>query len=98
MSIAEFNSDTEVEILARAIVPENGDLPEDVAKALLKFKLDPRDQERVHLLAQKNQNDELSVVEKNLLERYMQAGRVLDLLRSKARMALRRGATSEKSS
>ena len=61
MSIVESN--TEVEILARAIVPESGDLSEDVARVLLEFKLDPRDQERVQLLVQKNRNDELSVEE-----------------------------------
>ena len=88
MSIAESN--TEVDILSRAIIPEDGELSEDVARAILAFKLDPRDQERVHRLSQKNQNDELTPPEREELQRYCHAALVLDIMRAKARLALRR--------
>jgi hypothetical protein len=95
MSIAESN--TEVAILSRAILPENGDLSVEAARAILAFKLDPRDQERVNNLAQRNQNDELTIDERQELDRYRHAGLVLDLMRSKARLTLRRSGKSSES-
>ena len=93
MSIAESN--TEADILSRAIVPENGALSQEVARAILAFKLDARDQERVNFLAKKNQNEELTLDERQELERYCHAGLALDILKSKARVALRQAGKPE---
>jgi hypothetical protein len=83
---------SETAILNRAIRPERGDLPRQAAEAILRFEFDPLDRQRMHELAVKNQAGELSDDEHEVLENYRQVGRLLDLMRSKARLSLRSGA------
>jgi hypothetical protein len=84
---------TETAILDRVIKPDRGDLPREAADAILRFELDEVDRETMHRLAQKNQAGELTAEEQRALESYRQVGRMLDLLRSKARLSLRLRAT-----
>jgi hypothetical protein len=82
-------------ILTRAIQPDQNNLPVAAARALLRFQLAPGDRERLHQLLQKNQEGPLTGNEHGLLEDYLQIGMLLDLLKAKARSALRR--TGERS-
>ena len=87
MNAATLN---ETAILSRVIQPSRGDLPTEAAEAILRFDFDPVDRQQMHELIQKNQEGELSLEEQRDLESYRQVGRLLDLMRSKARMSLRR--------
>ena len=81
---------TETAILSRVIQPERGDLPSEAAEAILRFDFDPADRARMHELAEKNQAGELTAEEQGQLENYRHVGRLLDLMRSKARLSLHR--------
>jgi hypothetical protein len=80
----------EAAILARVIQAEQDDLSAAPARALLKLGFTPRDRERMHELAVKNQEDKLTEAEQGELESYRRVGRLLDLLGARARRALAR--------
>lgn len=75
-------------ILARVIQVDQDDLPPAAAKALLKLSFTPQDRDRMHDLAVKNQGGGLTEAEQRELESYRRVGRLLDLLASRARLAL----------
>jgi hypothetical protein len=75
-------------ILRRAMKSRRKPLSTAAAKALLQVKLDKSDVERMHVLAQKNQNDDLTTEEQAELQSYMQVGMLLDLMQAQARVAL----------
>jgi hypothetical protein len=77
-------------VLSRIIGPEKPDLSVGAARALLKLSFDPSDLERMHDLAVKNQRGELTKDEQAELVDYRQAGLLLDLLKSKARLSLKK--------
>ena len=79
---------SEVSILARVLGNEHGKLPRDLARYLLNLSFNDRDKARMHELAQRNQNDELSAAEKEELTAYAKAGTLLSILKSKARRVL----------
>jgi hypothetical protein len=83
---------SEIAILSRVIRPDRGDLPPQAAEAILQFDFDTEDRARMHELAQKNQTAELTNEEQMALESYRHVGRLLDLMRSKARLSLSRTA------
>ncbi|HET6879280.1 MAG TPA: hypothetical protein VFI31_03960 [Pirellulales bacterium] len=78
-------------ILNRAILPDRGDLSVDAANSILNLQLDGYDLERIHWLAVKNKDGELSEDEEEELAQYRHVGHVLDLMRSKARRSLQLG-------
>ena len=80
----------EAAILTRVIRPDVGDLSPSVARAFLKLNLPPGDQQRMHELVTKNQDDSLSAAEARELESYRRVGRMLDLLAARARRSLSR--------
>lgn len=77
-------------ILARLIRPDDDSLSVDAAESLLRIRFDERDLGRMHDLARRNQDDRLSLVEKQEMENYRRVGYLLDLLHSKARCSLKR--------
>ena len=79
---------SEAAILNRVILPDRGDLSADAAASILKLQLDAYDLDRMHQLAVKHQDGELSEGEQQELERYRHVGHMLDLMRSKARRSL----------
>ncbi|MGH7135127.1 MAG: hypothetical protein ACREHD_05260 [Pirellulales bacterium] len=79
---------SEAAILNRVILPDRGDLSVDAATSILKLQLDAYDLDRMHQLAAKRQDGELSEGEQQELERYRHVGHMLDLMRSKARRSL----------
>jgi hypothetical protein len=81
---------TEAAILTRVIRPENDDLPDEQAKALLRLKFEQSDLDRLHDLAVKNKDDALTPAEKDELEGYLRVSEFLDLMHAKARYSLRK--------
>src|SRR5438270_588935 len=77
-------------VLSRVIRPERDDLSAAAARSLLKLAFEPADLERMHELAVKNQQGELSREEEVELADYRQAGLLLDLLQAKARLSLKK--------
>ncbi|HJT75879.1 MAG TPA: hypothetical protein VJ739_01650 [Gemmataceae bacterium] len=79
---------TEVAIWERLLRPDEDDLSPDEARALLRLGFDPRDVQRMHELARKAQEGELSSVEREDAARYERIGILLGTLQSKARRIL----------
>jgi hypothetical protein len=82
-------TDYEVSILARLLGNEDEDLSPDMARHLLGLGFGPRDKERMHDLAVRNQDDGLSADEKEELFAYARTGTILSILKSKARRVLK---------
>jgi len=87
MSLAVANS--EAVILSRAIEPHDGNLSPDAARSLLQIKLPGTDRRRLHELAEKAAQATLTSEEERELENYRNVGRLLELLKSKARLSLK---------
>ncbi len=81
-------SHDELSILRRVVDPENGNLTQAAAEAILRLDLDPRDRIRMQELLEKNRDGTLTSDENDELENYCRVGRFLDLVRSKARHSL----------
>lgn len=79
---------TEAAIIGRMIHPEKPDLPNDAAQALLRFRFDQTDLDRMHELTVKNQDDALTPAEKAELENYLRVSYFIDLMHVKARLSL----------
>lgn len=72
----------------RTIQPEQRDLTADVARYFLTLKFTDADRTRMDELAAKARTGSLSEMEEAELGNFMQLGWFLDLLKSKARLAL----------
>ncbi len=89
MSMTTTNPvESEVTILARIIVGENGRLPAELARYILNLQISERDKARMHSLATRNQQDDLSPGEKDEMLAFGKAATLLSLLKSKARRTL----------
>jgi hypothetical protein len=80
----------EAAILGRMLKPERDDLPPEAARSLLKLEFAPEDLSRMHELALQAQAGSLTDTEENELESYRRIGRLLEVMRSKARRSLAR--------
>jgi hypothetical protein len=94
MSAPIAESNTEADILMRAIRPDEGDLPAEAATAILELELSPSDVERVNALAAKARDGSLTAQEREELDRYEHVGFLLELIQSKARLSLKRAGLS----
>lgn len=81
---------TETAILDRAIGPTEGNWPDVTARALLEISLSAADALRRDELAEKARRGVLSADEKVELQNYGHVGRLLELMKAKARVSLRR--------
>ncbi len=81
--------DYEVSILARVLGDDEEELSPQMARHLLGRGFGPRDKERMHDLAVRNQNDGLTEDEKEELVAYARTGTILSILKSKARRILK---------
>ena len=79
----------EAAILSRLIRPERADLSPEAARSLLKLDFDDHDRARMHELAGKAQDGTLTGADEAELDNYRRVGRLLDLMRSKARRSLK---------
>ena len=80
---------TEVAILGRVFETQRGDLSPDVAQSWLKLRLPDADERRLRELAARSKTQDLAPEEAALLENYLHVGRLLDLMKSKARRSLK---------
>ncbi len=87
MSKTNGTGQSEIEILARILGNDKGQLPPDVARYVLNLGFSD-DKARMHDLAVRNQEDALSAGEKEELLAYAKAGSLLSILKSKARRIL----------
>jgi hypothetical protein len=77
-------------ILDRIIRPGRSDLSAEAARAFLEMTFDQQDRERMLDLLAKCKDGRLTPDEARALDEYRRLGRFLDMLHSKARLALRR--------
>ena len=75
-------------ILRRVFRPERGDLPAAAAQWLLQVDLAPEDRSRVAVLMDRAREGDLTAAEDAELEDYGDVGRMLELLKAKARVTL----------
>lgn len=87
---AATNLNGEAAILGRLIRPEQDDLSPDAARSILRLDFDAQDRTRMHQLAVKAQQGTLTAADEAELTSYRGVGRLLELMRSKARRSLRR--------
>jgi hypothetical protein len=80
----------EASILNRLVRPDRDDLSPELARALLSLDFDKADRDRMHELAVKNQDGKLTTDEAEMLDSYRRIGYLVDLLRSKARLILKK--------
>ncbi|MFL5342882.1 MAG: hypothetical protein ACJ8F7_22335 [Gemmataceae bacterium] len=80
---------SDVEILARLLSNGNGRMPLAVARYLVKLEFSAEDKARMHELAVRNQDNDLSPEEKEELLAYANTGTILSILKSRARRVLR---------
>jgi len=87
------SASTDAAIIARMVHPDEADLTEDAAEAVLRiFRLDQSDQDRLHDLLVKNQDDALTPTETEELESYLRISLLVDLMHAKARFSLKKHA------
>jgi hypothetical protein len=81
-------SESEVAIWSRLLQPDSGTLSPEAARAILKLDFTEEDRARLHELSTRGQSGSLSAAEETELTTYCRVGRLLDLMRSKARRSL----------
>jgi len=81
--------DEETAIFGRAIDSANWQMPPAAAQAILDLRLPEADRQRMNELAEKARQGELTADEEIAIENYRQVGCLIELLKSKARIALR---------
>ena len=85
---------SEAAILTRALQPERGDLSPDAAKSLLNFSISEVDNDRARELAAKARAGTLDAAEEAEINNYRGVGRLLELLKSKARLSLKQASAA----
>jgi hypothetical protein len=76
---------SEVALWSRLLQPESGNLSPEAARAILQIDFAEADRLRLHELAAGARAGALTAAEEAELETYTRVGRLLDLMRSKAR-------------
>ena len=87
---------TEADILSEVLAADEGDLSPDVAQSVLRWKFSSRSVKKINQLAQRNQRGKITATEREVLERYLRVGGLLNLLQAKARLSLRQAKGSDK--
>lgn len=80
---------SEAAILSRLIRPEKGGLNREAADSILAISFPAADMERMNALAERARQGELSAEEEVELENYRHVGRLLEVLKSKARQSIK---------
>jgi len=76
-------------ILNRVLKAHASRFTAEVARSILQLKFDQNDIDRINALAEKNRRGTLTETEQQELQSYLLVGHLLDLLHSKARLALK---------
>ena len=87
MNTTKVNS--EADIWLRTMLPETGRISPQHAEAILKLRLSPGDCARADALGQKANAGTLTAEEEQELDHYLTVGRSLELMKAKAKLALR---------
>ena len=87
-------SKTASAIWSRIVKPERANLTPEAARAILKLDFDPEDHRRVDELSAKAQKGTLTPEEQAELDEYIRVDLQLAVLRSKARLSLKRAKQS----
>jgi hypothetical protein len=82
---------SEAAILGRVFKPELGGWSRPAAEAILEVKFDDSDQDRMKLLLELAKKGVLTAGEAAELERYRHVGRLLELMKARARNSLQAG-------
>jgi hypothetical protein len=69
--VASVENPSEADILARFLSGRQGRFSQSMARSILACKISDADKARMHDLAERNQNDELSEIEKAELHAYV---------------------------
>lgn len=83
-------ANSEVAIFARLLQNGQGQMSRALARYVLTLGFNAEDQARMRELAERNQEDRLSALEREELMNYVKAGHLLALLHSQARRAVKR--------
>ena len=89
MSMNAAIENTEAAIFSRVVAPENANLTPEAARSILQIAFPPTDVVRMNQLAEKAREGALTDSESNELESYRHVGRILEVLKSKARLSLK---------
>ena len=79
---------SEAAILSRVILPDAGDWPQAAAEAILRIGFNETDRERMTILLERAKSGDLSIEESEALEHYRHIGKLLELMKSRARRSL----------
>jgi hypothetical protein len=79
---------SETAILSRIVCPEGRPLGREAAEWILQIRFPAHDLARVHALKEKAKEGMLTAEEDRELEHYLHVGRLLELMKSKARQRL----------
>ena len=86
MSTSAIN--TQASILDRALGHDVSNLSADTARYFLSIRLDGTDEERANELAEKARSGTLTVDEQAEIDEYRRVGRVIEMLKMRAKIAL----------
>ena len=76
-------------ILSRVVGPENANLSREAARSILNIRFPESDRDRMNELAEKARAGVLAGDDEAELENYRHVGRLLEVLKSKARLSLK---------
>jgi hypothetical protein len=85
---------TEATVWTRLLEPNKPSIPADVARFLLRLKFPRTEIERMHALAAKAREGTLTTAEREEIDIYGRVGSMLSILKSKARVSLKKSAKS----
>jgi len=96
MGIGVQAEENEVTLLGRAFDARRGRFPVEMAKEILEARFPTADDARMNELGAKTRAGSLLPEERALLDRYVRATNLLAMLKSKARVSLRRNRNEAK--
>ncbi len=88
-SVTQDTGTSEIEIFARLLKTDRGEMGRELARYVLTLGFDEEDQALMRELAERNQEGTISSEDREKLQSYVKAGHLLALLHSKARQSLR---------
>ena len=80
----------ETAILERSINPARATWTPDAARSILEIGLDEQDALRRDILADKAREGNITAVEETELEHFRHVGRILEMMKAKARISLKK--------
>ncbi len=85
---------SEAAILDRVVRPHAAGWPRSAAEAILDLGFDQQDREHMAALLEKAKTGELSPEETGMIDHYRHVGRLLELMKSRARRSLQTSASA----